>query len=173
MTELLLVVPCSSVGGTRTIATLAEHRTAQPVSLPQDGQARRRDDTAAPPTDPGVAPGTSQDGQPPQGQTQDPASCLSQNLPFILAMVAIFYFMLIRPAQKTEKKRRALMAALKKGDRVVTSSGIYGEILSLDQTTASLKVDRDVKLTFDRSAITRIVTDDSAALAAPRPTADS
>jgi preprotein translocase subunit YajC len=73
------------------------------------------------------------------------------------AMAAIFYFLLIRPQQRQRHQRDRMLAALKKGDRVVTSGGLHGTILGLTEQTVVLRVADQVKLEFDRSAIGRIL----------------
>ena len=78
-------------------------------------------------------------------------------LVFFAAIFAIFYFLLIRPQQKQRREREALLAAVKRGDRVVTSSGIHGTVTGLDDTTVTLRVADQVKITFDRAAIGRVV----------------
>ena len=78
-------------------------------------------------------------------------------LPLMVGMFAIMYFIVIRPQQKQKKEREAILAAIKKGDRVVTTSGIHGTVSALDEHTVTLRVSDQVKLTFDRSAIGRIV----------------
>ena len=78
-------------------------------------------------------------------------------LPLMIGMFAIMYFLIIRPQQKQRKDREALLAAVKKGDRVVTSSGIYGTVVGLSENTVTLKVAEQVKMEFERSAIGRIV----------------
>jgi preprotein translocase subunit YajC len=78
-------------------------------------------------------------------------------LVFFAAIFAIFYFLLIRPQQRQRREREALLAAVKRGDRVVTSSGIHGTITGLDDTTVTLRVADQVKMTFDRGAIGRVV----------------
>ena len=76
---------------------------------------------------------------------------------FFAAIFAIFYFLLIRPQQKQKREREALLRTVKKGDRVVTSSGMHGTVVGLDEHTVTLKVSDQVKLQFDRGAIGRIV----------------
>jgi preprotein translocase subunit YajC len=76
---------------------------------------------------------------------------------FFAAIFAIFYFLLIRPQQKQKRERAALLAAVKRGDRVVTSSGIHGTVTGLDDATVTLRVADQVKMTFDRGAIGRVV----------------
>jgi preprotein translocase subunit YajC len=85
------------------------------------------------------------------------AGSVTTQLVFFAAIFAIFYFLLIRPQQKQKREREALLRAVKKGDRVVTSSGMHGTVVGLDEHTATLKVADQVKLQFDRSAIGRIV----------------
>lgn len=76
-------------------------------------------------------------------------------LPFIL-VIAVFYFLLIRPQSKKRKETEKMLAALKKGDKVVTIGGIYGTIQSVKETTVILKVDDNVKIEFLRSAISNV-----------------
>lgn len=77
-------------------------------------------------------------------------------LPMILIFV-IFYFMLIRPQRKKEKKVQEMLNALKVGDRVSTIGGIYGTIISIKDDTLELSVGRDnVKLIFARWAIRQV-----------------
>jgi preprotein translocase subunit YajC len=78
-------------------------------------------------------------------------------LPLMIGMFAIMYFLIIRPQQKQRRDREALLAAVKKGDRVVTSSGLFGTVVGLSEHTVTLKVADQVKLEFERSAIGRIV----------------
>jgi preprotein translocase subunit YajC len=78
-------------------------------------------------------------------------------LPLMVGMFAIMYFLIIRPQQKQRKDREALLAAVKKGDRVVTSSGLYGTVVGLSEHTVTLRVADQVKLEFERSSIGRIV----------------
>jgi preprotein translocase subunit YajC len=78
---------------------------------------------------------------------------------FFAAIFAIFYFLLIRPQQRQKKEREALLAAIKKGDRVVTTSGLHGTVTGLGEHTVVLRVADQVKLEFDRSAIGRVVVE--------------
>ena len=76
---------------------------------------------------------------------------------FFAAIFAIFYFLLIRPQQRTKKERERLLAAVKRGDKVVTTSGLHGTITNLDDVTVTLRVADQVRMTFDRAAIGRVV----------------
>src|ERR1700732_2439614 len=80
------------------------------------------------------------------------ADLLQPLLPFFF-MGVIFYFLLIRPQQKRQKQHQQLMANLKTGDRVVTSSGIHGLIANVKETTFLLKVADNVKIEIDKSAV--------------------
>lgn len=75
--------------------------------------------------------------------------------PFIL-MFAIFYFLLIRPQQKKQKQRGAMLTALKKGDKVITAGGLHGTIAEITDDTIVLKVNDVTKLTFERSSINNV-----------------
>jgi preprotein translocase subunit YajC len=70
---------------------------------------------------------------------------------------AVFYFILIRPAQKQQKQKEAMLAALKKGDRVVTSGGIYGTISGVEDQSVQLRIAENVKIRVARSAIGGLV----------------
>lgn len=75
--------------------------------------------------------------------------------PFIL-MFAIFYFLLIRPQQRKQKQRGAMLTALKKGDKVITAGGLHGTIAEITDDTIVLKVNDVTKLTFERSSINNV-----------------
>lgn len=83
-------------------------------------------------------------------------------LPFVL-MFVIFYFLLIRPQQKKQKTRNAMLSALKKGDKVVTIGGLHGTILEITDDIVVLKVNDVTKLTFDRSSVSHSVNTGSEA----------
>jgi len=76
---------------------------------------------------------------------------------FFAAIFAVFYFLLIRPQQKQKRERERMLTALKKGDRVVTSSGLHGTVTGLDEHKVVLRVADQVRLEFDRGAIGRVV----------------
>jgi preprotein translocase subunit YajC len=78
-------------------------------------------------------------------------------LPLFIGMFAIMYFVMIRPQQQQRRQRDAMMAALKRGDRVVTTGGLHGTVTNLNEHTVVLRVADQVKVEFDRSAIGRVV----------------
>ncbi|MED1917167.1 preprotein translocase subunit YajC [Brevibacillus sp. DP1.3A] len=82
---------------------------------------------------------------------------LTQFLPIII-MFAIFYFLLIRPQQKKAKQRNAMLAAIKKGDKIVTIGGVHGTIQDLSDDTITLRIAHNVNVTFDRGAINSVVS---------------
>ena len=82
-------------------------------------------------------------------------SSLITFLPLIAIMV-IFYVMLILPAQRRQKKTSAMLSALKSGDKVLTSGGIYGTIVGLEGEAVQLRIADQVKVKVSRSAITGI-----------------
>ena len=85
------------------------------------------------------------------------STALFTQVAFFAAIFAIFYFLLIRPQQKQKRDRETMLAAVKKGDRVVTSSGLHGTVIGLGEHTVTLRVADQVKLEFDRASLGRIV----------------
>jgi preprotein translocase subunit YajC len=77
-------------------------------------------------------------------------------LPFVL-IIAIFYFLIIRPQNKKQKDTQRMLESLKKGDKVVTIGGVYGIIQDVKEKTVIVKVDDNTKLEFLRSAVSGVV----------------
>jgi preprotein translocase subunit YajC len=73
-------------------------------------------------------------------------------LPLILIMV-IFYFLMIMPAQRRQKKVAEMLRNLKTGDKVITNGGIYGTIVGLDDDSVQLRIAEQVKIKVSRAAI--------------------
>jgi len=76
-------------------------------------------------------------------------------------LFAIWYFLVIRPQQQQRRKTQAMLANLKTGDRVVTSGGIYGTIISFRNGVVQIQIANQVKVDVARSAITGMVTEES------------
>lgn len=74
------------------------------------------------------------------------------------AIFLIFYFMIIRPQQKRSKERDKMLSNIEKGDKVVTSGGMHGTISGIDEKTVLLQVGDNIKLKFERSAISSVVS---------------
>ncbi len=93
---------------------------------------------------------------------QDAGNGSSWNgLLYLLPIPFLFYFMIWLPQQQQEKKRRAMIDALKKNDKIVTASGIYGTVVSVDPAGDKLVLriddDKGVKLTMSRSSVMRVL----------------
>jgi preprotein translocase subunit YajC len=73
-------------------------------------------------------------------------------MPLVIIFV-IFYFLLIRPQQKKQQSHKTMLDSLKRGDKVITTGGLYGTIEKLTDTTLELKIASQVKITVSRSAI--------------------
>ncbi|OGR95681.1 MAG: preprotein translocase subunit YajC [Elusimicrobia bacterium RBG_16_66_12] len=84
------------------------------------------------------------------------ANPLMQMAP-IIAIFAIFYFLLIRPQQKQQKEHEAMLKNLKSGDKVLTTGGLYGTITGFKGDDLEVQFSQTVKLTVARSAVTRRV----------------
>lgn len=89
-----------------------------------------------------------QDAPAPQGPT------LLDQLPFILGMILIFYFLMIRPQQKRAKAHQDFIKNLKRGDQVLTSGGIFGTIEGLTDDFVTLEIADDVKIRILKAQIT-------------------
>lgn len=91
------------------------------------------------------------------------AGGLAGFLPIII-LFAIFYFLLIRPQQKKAKEHREMISNLKKGNRIVTSGGIYGTITTIDDTTLGLEIADKVKIKVSRGNVSAVVSESEAAV---------
>ena len=93
----------------------------------------------------------------PSGAGPSPFSML---LP-ILGMLLIFYFLMIRPQQKRQKEVQKMLAAVKKGDRVLTASGLYGTVAGIKDDVVVLQIADNVKVEMVKSAVTGVVAQGS------------
>lgn len=75
--------------------------------------------------------------------------------PMVLIFI-VFWFLLIRPQQKKAKEHRAMVAALKRGDRVVTNGGIYGQVTHVADDHLMVEIADGVKIKLDRGAVSAI-----------------
>jgi preprotein translocase subunit YajC len=84
------------------------------------------------------------------------------SLIFMVAIFAIFYFLLIMPQQRRQKKWQSMLGALKSGDKVVTTGGIRGVIFSVNDDALILRVPPDnIKLEVTRQAIASVITEEN------------
>lgn len=90
-----------------------------------------------------------------------PQSGIAAFVPLII-MFVIFYFLLIRPQQKKAKEHREMISNLKKGDRIITSGGIYGTISSLDDLSATIEIAEKVKVKIVRGNIVSLANKENA-----------
>ncbi len=88
---------------------------------------------------------------------------LSQFLLLFAPLFAIWYFLVIRPQQQQRRKLQTMLANLKTGDRVVTSGGILGTIVSFRDGVVQLQISSQVKVDVTRTAITAMAGDEAAA----------
>lgn len=88
-----------------------------------------------------------------QSKEGRPLQQLGANLILPIALLALMYFMLIRPQQQQAKKRQQMLTSLSAGADVVTIGGLHGTIVAIDDKTVRLKVASGVELVFNRSAI--------------------
>ena len=86
---------------------------------------------------------------------------LVQILP-IAAIFLVFYFIVIAPANKQRRKTQEMLSTLKKGDRVITQGGIYGTVQGVEAEVIYLKIAENVKVKVSRSAITGVVSGETA-----------
>lgn len=77
---------------------------------------------------------------------------IGQFLPMLLIIV-VFYFFMIRPQMKKAKDHKKFVEELKKGDKVITLSGIHGKIVDLNETTFLIEVESGTKIRFEKSAV--------------------
>ncbi|GIV22713.1 MAG: UPF0092 membrane protein [Bacteroidia bacterium] len=89
-------------------------------------------------------------GSAPQGPGAAP---MLIQLIFLIGIFVVFYFFLILPQRRQQKREQQFRDSLKKGDKVVTASGIYGEIAAIEGDTVLLEVDKNVKLRIEKAAI--------------------
>lgn len=80
-------------------------------------------------------------------------------VPFVLIFI-IFYFLLILPQQRRQKKLREMLNALKKGDKVVTTGGIWGTVTNLGKETVTLQIADNTKIKIQRDHIARLRSDE-------------
>ena len=80
---------------------------------------------------------------------------------YALVFILWFYFLLIRPQQRQEKARKALISAIKKNDKILTSAGIYGTVVSIDTATDRVVVrvddDKGIKMVFTKASVVQVL----------------
>ncbi|HAO93222.1 MAG: preprotein translocase subunit YajC [Deltaproteobacteria bacterium] len=71
----------------------------------------------------------------------------------LVILFVIFYFLLIRPQQKKAKEHKQMLSEVQKGDNVVTNSGIYGRVISVQDETLTVEIAENVKVKVAKEAI--------------------
>lgn len=89
---------------------------------------------------------------------QEGANPLMTFMP-LLIIIVIFYFFMIRPQVKRQKELRAFRESLTKGDKVVTTGGIYGKIVEVKDNFVMMQVDNDVTIKVDKAAVIKDMSD--------------
>jgi len=97
------------------------------------------------------AMGSAGGGTPQQGQANPFGFLIMMALIF-----GIFYFLTIKPQKKKQKERQKMISEVEKGDKIITSGGIYGMVVGTKEKTLVIKVADNVKIEFARSAISRV-----------------
>lgn len=91
----------------------------------------------------------------PPGTQQDPRAGMLSQVGFLVLMVVVFYLVLIRPQSKKAKEHAAMLKTVRRGDEVVTSGGIVGEVVNVKEKTVMVR-SADAKFEVNKSAITEI-----------------
>jgi preprotein translocase subunit YajC len=85
---------------------------------------------------------------------------ISQLLPFVF-LIAIMYFVIIRPQQKEAKNRQAMIEALKKGDKVITAGGLIVTVYKVEEQYLSVKINEDVTVKVTKDSVIRKYEDEA------------
>ncbi|PKQ70153.1 preprotein translocase subunit YajC [Raineya orbicola] len=88
-----------------------------------------------------------------QSQTGSQGGSSAMSLIFMVGIFAVFYFFMIRPQQKRQKEQMKFRDAVKRGDKIVTIGGLHGKIAEVNKDTIVLEIDRGVKVTLEKNAI--------------------
>lgn len=116
-----------------------------PANALQDGTATPQVDTPAPGTAETGGPGGTAGGQTSGGG-------LLSWLPLVV-IFAIFWFLMIGPERKQRKKREEMLSQLKKGDKVITNAGIFGQVIQIQDEVVTLQIADGVRIRMSRAAI--------------------
>ncbi|MDR1369780.1 MAG: preprotein translocase subunit YajC [Dysgonamonadaceae bacterium] len=84
------------------------------------------------------------------------------SLIMIVLLFVVMYFLMIRPQQKKQKEVQKMRAALRVGDRVITSGGIYGKIKDINDTTFNIEITDNVRIKVDKASVFAAADDNQA-----------
>jgi preprotein translocase subunit YajC len=96
-----------------------------------------------------------------QPATQGKPNMLTSLLPLLLVFV-VFYFFMIRPQMKKQKELTTFRSAIAKGDKVITTGGIYGKVIDVTDNIVTIEIANDVKVRVDKNAVLRDPSDTQA-----------
>lgn len=94
-----------------------------------------------------------------QAGAEGPKAPGMQSLIFLVLIIVVFYFFMIRPQVKKQKEMTNYRSSLKKGDKVLTSGGLYGKINDVKETTVILEIAENIIVKVDKSAIVKDASD--------------
>ena len=89
------------------------------------------------------------------------SASLTSSLIMFALIILIFYFLIYRPQKKRDKEAKAMLAAMKKGDKVVTIGVIHGTIVTVKDKTVVIKVDDSARIEFSKEAISSVISKDA------------
>ncbi len=90
---------------------------------------------------------------PPQGGNGDAGGSMVMTLVMFGAIILIMYFLMIRPQQKRQKEHRTMLESLRKGDKIITASGMHGTITDIDGNVMTIQIADNVKIQIEKTAI--------------------
>lgn len=93
---------------------------------------------------------------PPGGGGESSGSAITSFIPFILIFV-LFYFLILRPQQKQSRQRQEMLKNVKRGDRVLSSGGIYGKVVNVNENDLTVEIAKGINVQMARSGISSIV----------------
>jgi preprotein translocase subunit YajC len=91
----------------------------------------------------------------PQGPNQSPIPSFI----FLLLIIVVFYLFMIRPQMKRQKELKTYRESLQKGDKIITTGGIYGKVTDVKDTTVTVEIADKVLVKIDKSAVLKDNTD--------------
>lgn len=94
-----------------------------------------------------------------QSQTPADPNAGLMNIGLMVVIIVIFYFFMIRPQMKRQKELKKFREELKRGDKVVTTGGLYGKIVDIQDTTITLEVADKINLKVDKFAVVKDTSD--------------
>lgn len=93
---------------------------------------------------------------PPGAGGQSSGSAITSFIPFILIFV-LFYFLILRPQQKQNRERKDMLKNVKRGDKILTSGGIYGKVVNVAENDLSVEIAKGINIQMSRSGVSAII----------------